>query len=111
MRDQISVTKLFIRMHIKGGDYDSVQAMFKKVVDEYGTCDVLVNNAGITQDGLVARMKKDDWLKVIDVNLSGVFYASQEFFKINMKKKLSEKAGRIINISSVVGQTGNAGQA
>jgi 3-oxoacyl-[acyl-carrier protein] reductase len=81
--------------------------MFKQIVDVYGTCDVLVNNAGITKDGLVARMKPEQWQSVIDVNLSGVFYCTQAFFKIASKKR----SGRIINISSVVGQIGNPGQA
>jgi 3-oxoacyl-[acyl-carrier protein] reductase len=81
--------------------------MFKQIVDTYGTCDVLINNAGITKDGLVARMKKEQWQSVIDVNLSGVFYCTQAFFKIASKKR----KGRIINISSVVGQIGNPGQA
>ena len=66
---------------------------------------------GITRDGLVMRMSSDNWLDVIDTNLSGVFYASQAFFKIVQKKKMKEGAGRIINIASVVGQMGNAGQA
>merc|ERR1711966_303328 len=67
----------------------------------------LVNNAGITRDTLVLRMKLEDWKAVIDVNLSGVFICSQEAAKVMLKKK----AGRIINISSVVGQIGNPGQA
>jgi len=86
---------------------DAIADMFKEIVDVYGTCDVLVNNAGITEDGLVARMKPDQWQAVIDVNLSGVFYCTQAFFKIAAKKR----SGRIINISSVVGQIGNPGQA
>jgi len=90
---------------------ESIQAMFKQVIDEYGTCDVLVNNAGITADGLVLRMKPKQWQDVIDINLTGVFYTTQEFFKLASKKKMSEGAGRIINISSVVGQMGNEGQA
>eukprot|EP01082_Thalassiosira_pseudonana_P010712 g10725.t1 g10725 contig4:2418081-2419374(+) len=88
-------------------DPDSIKAMFKTIVEEYGTCDVLINNAGITQDGLVMRMKPSQWQAVIDTNLSGVFYTTQEFFKIASKKK----TGRIINMSSVVGQIGNPGQA
>jgi 3-oxoacyl-[acyl-carrier protein] reductase len=92
-------------------DQKSIQEMFKKVTDEYGTVDVLVNNAGITKDGLIMRMKPEQWQDVIDINLSGVFYTTQEFFKLAAKKKMSEGAGRIINISSVVGQIGNAGQA
>jgi len=61
---------------------ESIQAMFKQVIDEYGTCDVLVNNAGITADGLVLRMKPKQWQDVIDINLTGVFYTTQEFFKL-----------------------------
>ena len=81
--------------------------MFKTAVEEFGTVECIVNNAGITKDGLVLRMKPDAWQSVIDVNLSGVFYASQAFFKVASKKR----TGRIINISSVVGQFGNPGQA
>ncbi|KAI2500348.1 hypothetical protein MHU86_14091 [Fragilaria crotonensis] len=58
----------------EGSKPDAIADMFKEIVDVYGTCDVLVNNAGITKDGLVARMKPDQWQAVIDVNLSGVFY-------------------------------------
>lgn len=93
------------------GDQDSIKEMFKQVIDEYGTCDVLVNNAGITADGLLMRMKPKQWQDVIDINLTGVFYTTQEFFKLAAKKKMKEGAGRIINISSVVGQMGNEGQA
>lgn len=92
-------------------DQDSIKAMFKTVIDEYGTCDVLINNAGITADGLLMRMKPKQWQDVIDINLTGVFYTTQEFFKLASKKKMKEGAGRIINISSVVGQMGNEGQA
>eukprot|EP00815_Leptocylindrus_aporus_P001444 CAMPEP_0116063388 /NCGR_PEP_ID=MMETSP0322-20121206/8386_1 /TAXON_ID=163516 /ORGANISM="Leptocylindrus danicus var. apora, Strain B651" /LENGTH=294 /DNA_ID=CAMNT_0003548999 /DNA_START=75 /DNA_END=959 /DNA_ORIENTATION=+ len=86
---------------------DDIKEMFKQIVDEYGTCDVLVNNAGITRDTLVMRMKPKQWQDVIDINLSGVFYCTQAFFKLASKKR----TGRIINISSVVGQFGNPGQA
>jgi len=56
--------------------------MFNEAMDKYGTVDVLVNNAGITKDTLVARMKRDQWQDVIDINLSGVFYCTQQFFKV-----------------------------
>eukprot|EP00545_Synedropsis_sp_CCMP1620_P001218 CAMPEP_0119013390 /NCGR_PEP_ID=MMETSP1176-20130426/8425_1 /TAXON_ID=265551 /ORGANISM="Synedropsis recta cf, Strain CCMP1620" /LENGTH=292 /DNA_ID=CAMNT_0006966479 /DNA_START=86 /DNA_END=964 /DNA_ORIENTATION=- len=86
---------------------EAIDAMFKEIVETFGTCDVLVNNAGITKDTLVARMKPEAWQAVIDVNLSGVFYCTKAFFKLAAKKR----TGRIINISSVVGQIGNPGQA
>ncbi|GLJ25033.1 hypothetical protein SUGI_0479100 [Cryptomeria japonica] len=84
-----------------------VEAMFKTVVDSWGTVDILINNAGITRDTLMMRMKKSQWQDVIDLNLTGVFLCTQAAAKIMMKKK----KGRIINISSVVGLTGNIGQA
>lgn len=86
---------------------DSIKELFAKSVEAFGTVDVLINNAGITRDGLVMRMKPEAWQSVIDVNLSGVFYCTQAFFKLAAKKR----TGRIINISSVVGQIGNPGQA
>lgn len=86
---------------------DQVHEMFKKAIDAYGGVDVLVNNAGVTRDNLVARMKPADWNLVLSVNLSGVFYCMQEFFKVNEKKG----DGRVINMASVVGQIGNPGQA
>ncbi|KAL5075898.1 hypothetical protein RYX36_014882 [Vicia faba] len=93
-----------------GGDVSNeadVNSMIKTAVDAWGTVDVLINNAGITRDGLLMRMKKPQWQEVIDLNLTGVFLSTQAAAKIMMKNK----KGRIINISSVVGLIGNAGQA
>jgi 3-oxoacyl-[acyl-carrier protein] reductase len=86
---------------------DSIANLFKEAVSAFGTVDVLVNNAGITKDTLVTRMKPEDWQSVIDINLSGVFYCTQAFFKLVSKKR----QGRIVNMASVVGQIGNPGQA
>ncbi|CAK9172558.1 unnamed protein product [Ilex paraguariensis] len=93
-----------------GGDVsneDDVESMIKTAVDQWGTVDILINNAGITRDGLLMRMKKPQWQEVIDLNLTGVFLCTQAAAKIMMKKR----KGRIINIASVVGLVGNAGQA
>jgi 3-oxoacyl-[acyl-carrier protein] reductase len=77
------------------------------VLKEKGRIDVLVNNAGITRDGLAMRMKQDDWSLVLQINLNGAFFAIQQALPAMMRARW----GRIINISSVVGQAGSAGQA
>ena len=77
------------------------------MLDKNNQIDVLVNNAGITKDGLLMRMKTDDWQKVLDLNLSGVFYCTRAV----SRQMLKQKRGRIINITSVVGLMGNPGQA
>jgi len=87
-------------------DGEAVQTFVQEVAKHFGRLDVLVNNAGITRDGLSMRMKSDDWQAVIDTNLSSVFYASQAVLKPMMRAK----GGRIINISSVVASMGNPGQ-
>ncbi|MBK8814510.1 MAG: 3-oxoacyl-ACP reductase FabG [Methylococcaceae bacterium] len=88
-------------------DKDSVEEVIKAVNDNYGAPTVLVNNAGITRDNLLMRMKDDEWEDIINTNLTSVFRMSKAVLRGMMKAK----TGRIINISSVVGATGNAGQA
>ena len=86
---------------------NSVNELIKKVLDKHNKIDILVNNAGITKDGLLMRMKTDDWQKVLDLNLSGVFYCTRAV----SRQMLKQRKGRIINITSVVGLIGNPGQA
>ena len=86
---------------------EEVERLIKTVLERSGRLDVLVNNAGITRDGLLMRMKTSDWQAVIDLNLTGVFLCSRAV----ARPMLKQKSGRIINITSVVGLMGNAGQA
>ncbi|GFH16453.1 uncharacterized protein HaLaN_12876, partial [Haematococcus lacustris] len=111
------------------GKREDIDRLFKEVSDKWGRLDVLVNNAGITRDGLIMRMKLEQWQEVVDTNLTGVFLCSQarpgletgaeagpgpslQRCPSNALKMMSKaKKGRIINITSVVGIVGNAGQA
>ncbi|MEM6716035.1 MAG: 3-oxoacyl-[acyl-carrier-protein] reductase [Cyanobacteria bacterium P01_C01_bin.147] len=88
---------------------DAAQAeiLIKAATEKWGRVDVLVNNAGITRDTLLLRMKPEDWQAVIDLNLSGVFYCTRLVSKLMLK----QRSGRIINIASVAGLMGNPGQA
>ncbi len=88
-------------------DVASVKDLFEAVNEKLGPVSVLVNNSGITRDGLLLRMKDDDWKSVLDVNLSSVFYCSREALRFMAKARW----GRIINVSSVVALCGNVGQA
>lgn len=88
-------------------DEDAVTDMVKMVHEKLGTIDVFVNNAGITRDGLLMRMKREDWDAVLNTNLTGVYNCTKAVTKIMMK----QRSGSIINMTSVVGETGNAGQA
>ncbi len=86
---------------------DDVKNIFDKALSEFGRVDILINNAGITRDSLIIRMKDEDWDRVINVNLKGTFLCSREAVKIMLKQKY----GRIVNISSIVAFMGNIGQA
>jgi len=88
-------------------DAEQVKAAFKTVLDKFGRLDILVNNAAITRDGLAMRMKQDDWEAVIRTNLTGAHLCIQQALAAMMRAR----AGRIINIASVVARTGNPGQA
>ena len=85
---------------------ENVEALVEKVSEQYGRIDHLINNAGITKDGLMMRMSDDAWQAVIDVNLTGTYLCSKAVIRVMMK----QREGRIVNISSVVGAMGNAGQ-
>ena len=86
---------------------DQVAALISATMEKWGHIDVLVNNAGITRDTLLLRMKPEDWQAVIDLNLTGVFLCTRAVSKIMLK----QRSGRIINIASVAGRMGNPGQA
>lgn len=89
------------------GDEEAVRGMIKTVISEFGSLDIVVNNAGITRDTLIMRMKGQDWDDVMNTNLKGVFNCT----KVATRQMMKQKAGRIINIASVTGMIGNAGQA
>jgi 3-oxoacyl-[acyl-carrier protein] reductase len=88
-------------------DWDAVAQFFSEQIKGKVSLELLVNNAGITKDGLVIRMKREHWEQVLNVNLTGAFICLQQAASIMMK----QRRGRIVNIASVVGQMGNAGQA
>jgi 3-oxoacyl-[acyl-carrier protein] reductase len=88
------------------GQAEQVDALFNAVMEEWGRIDVLVNNAGIARDTLLIRMKLEDWQAVIDLNLTGVFLCTKAASKVMLK----QRSGRIINVTSVVGEMGNPGQ-
>ena len=87
--------------------FSSVEEMVKKTLDKFGRIDILINNAGITRDALVMRMKEEDWDMVLDINLKGAFNCIKIVSPIMMKQRF----GKIVNIASIVGINGNAGQA
>ena len=116
-RNAEALTQLVEEIKAEGGDAlavvgdvaleDDANNLVKQAVEAYGQVDVFVNNAGIARDGLLLRMKNDDWDAVLDTNLKGAFLCTRAVAKVMSK----QRSGRIINISSVVGEMGNAGQA
>ncbi len=88
-------------------NFDNVRTFIQKVLDKFGRIDILINNAGITRDALLVRMGESDWDSVLDVNLKGTFNCTKAVAKPMMK----QRGGRIVNIASIIGITGNAGQA
>ena len=89
------------------GDFNEAQDLVEKIVAEFGQIDVLINNAGITRDGLLMRMSEQDWDDIIAINLKSVFNMT----KASLRTFLKQRKGSIINMSSIVGLQGNAGQS
>lgn len=96
---------IIVKADVSSGE--AVDAMVKTVVDEFGGIDILINNAGITRDNLLLRMKESDWDAVINTNLKSAYYCTKAVTKPMMKQRF----GRIVNMTSVVGITGNISQA
>lgn len=96
-----------ISIRVDVSSLSSVEEMVKKTLDKFGRIDILINNAGITRDALVMRMKEEDWDLVLDINLKGAFNCIKTVSPIMMK----QRSGKIVNIASIVGIIGNAGQA
>lgn len=101
----LGVKSLAIKLDVSKSE--GITAAFDRFVQEFGRLDILINNAGITKDGLILRMKEEDWDAVLNINLKGTFLCSKEAIKIMAKQQY----GKIISISSVVAFIGNAGQA
>lgn len=109
-----AISQAFAEAGLKGAgkvlnvaDAESIEGFIKSVSDEFGAPTILVNNAGITRDNLMLRMKDEEWDDVIRTNLTSIFRLS----KACLKGMVKARAGRIVNVTSVVGATGNAGQA
>ena len=108
-----AITKQFAKNKITGQgmilnvtDDNNIAELMKNINEKYGTVDILINNAGITRDNILMRMKQDEWDEIINTNLASVFKMSKAVLRGMMKKK----SGRIISITSVVGAMGNSGQ-
>jgi 3-oxoacyl-[acyl-carrier protein] reductase len=92
---------------LDGRNPESIEKVFEKILAEWQSLDVLINNAGITKDQLLLRLKSDDWDQVLETNLRGVFLCT----KLAVKMMLKARSGAVVNVTSVIGQTGNPGQA
>lgn len=103
--EELGAEVLFIKTNVTS--YEECEKMAKDAINKFGKIDVLVNNAGVTKDSLLLRMKEEDFDTVINVNLKGTFNVTKACIPYMMKKK----SGKIVNISSVVGISGNSGQA
>ncbi len=103
--EQLGVRALALSVEV--ADYAQVEQAVKQLIGQFGRLDILVNNAGITRDGLLIRMSKPDWDEVLAVNLSGAFNLT----RCAARHMLKARKGKILNITSVVGLTGNSGQA
>ena len=109
-----NITKIFAENNILGKgmmlnvtDNEQISELLKNITADYGSVDILINNAGITRDNILVRMKEDDWDDIINTNLSSVYKMSKAVLRGMIKKR----SGRIISITSVVGAMGNAGQS
>ena len=102
--EEIGVQVLAVKGDVS--NFEDCENFVKQVIERFGQIDVLVNNAGITRDGLLMRMKEEDFDKVIEINLKGTFLVTKSVIPYMLKKR----DGKIINLASVVGVTGNAGQ-
>lgn len=110
----VNISKTFTENNILGKgmklnvtDNDQISALIKSITEDYGSVDILINNAGITRDNILIRMKEDEWDDIINTNLSSVYKMSKSVLRGMIKKR----SGRIISITSVVGSMGNAGQS
>jgi len=96
-----------LTVEVDVGDFSQVEQMFERSLDKFERIDILINNAGITRDGLLLRMKETDWDAVLRVNLKGCFNCTKAAARIMLK----QRAGKIVNIASIIGLIGNIGQA
>jgi 3-oxoacyl-[acyl-carrier protein] reductase len=109
-----NISKMFTKNNILGKgmrlnvtDNEQITNLLKNITEDYGSVDILINNAGITRDNILVRMKEDEWDDIINTNLSSVYKMSKAVLRGMIKKR----SGRIISITSVVGSMGNAGQS